>query len=98
MGDATSHLSGTGRHHSRCGSANRDSKRAHGRCGIGIIPTMKGGGGCTTNERRVSVALATYNGARFLEHQLTSIACQTRPPCEIVVCDDGSTDETLQIL
>ena len=47
---------------------------------------------------RVSVALATCNGARFLRAQLTSITAQSRPPDEIVACDDDSEDETLQVL
>jgi glycosyltransferase involved in cell wall biosynthesis len=47
---------------------------------------------------RVSVALCTYNGARFLPEQLASIAAQTRLPDEMIVCDDGSTDATLEIL
>ncbi len=46
---------------------------------------------------KISVALCTYNGAAFLELQLASIASQTRPPDEIVICDDGSTDATLTI-
>src|SRR3954454_9678676 len=44
---------------------------------------------------KVSVALASYNGARFIDEQLASLAAQTRPPDELVVCDDGSTDDTL---
>lgn len=47
---------------------------------------------------RVSVALATCNGARFLRAQLTSIAAQSRPPDEIVACDDDSEDDTLRLL
>lgn len=46
----------------------------------------------------VSVAMATYNGERFLQEQLDSLARQTLLPCELVVCDDGSTDGTLAIL
>ena len=46
----------------------------------------------------VSVALCTYNGARFIREQLESIICQTVPIEEIVVCDDGSTDNTLEII
>ncbi len=45
-----------------------------------------------------SVALCTYNGARFLSAQLDSILAQTLQPAEIVVRDDGSTDQTLEIL
>ncbi len=46
----------------------------------------------------VSVALCTYNGARYLRAQLWSIASQTLLPDEVVVCDDLSTDETASIL
>ena len=47
---------------------------------------------------RISVALCTYNGARFVGAQLDSFMAQTRRPDELVVCDDGSTDATLSIL
>jgi glycosyltransferase involved in cell wall biosynthesis len=46
----------------------------------------------------LSIAMCTYNGARFLEAQLHSIAEQSRRPNELVVCDDDSTDETHSIL
>lgn len=46
----------------------------------------------------LSVAMCTYNGAKYLQEQLDSIAAQSRLPDELVVCDDGSTDATLQIL
>jgi glycosyltransferase involved in cell wall biosynthesis len=46
----------------------------------------------------LSIALCTYNGAQYLPEQLDSIAAQTRPPDELVVCDDGSADGTLQII
>ncbi|MGZ8707323.1 MAG: glycosyltransferase [Gaiellaceae bacterium] len=46
----------------------------------------------------VSVALATFNGARYLPEQLRSLAAQTRFPHELVARDDGSSDETMQIL
>ena len=42
--------------------------------------------------------MCTYNGARFLREQLDSIAAQTTPPIELVVCDDRSTDETVAIV
>ncbi len=47
---------------------------------------------------RISVAMATYNGERFLREQLESLARQTLPPSELVVGDDGSTDRTLDIV
>jgi glycosyltransferase involved in cell wall biosynthesis len=40
----------------------------------------------------------TYNGARYLAEQLESIARQTRPPDELVVSDDASSDETVRIV
>jgi glycosyltransferase involved in cell wall biosynthesis len=47
---------------------------------------------------KISVAMATYNGERFIREQLDSLAAQTLPPCELVVTDDGSTDATLAII
>jgi glycosyltransferase involved in cell wall biosynthesis len=50
------------------------------------------------DERRaaptVSVALCTYNGARYVAEQVRSILEQTRPATELVIADDGSTDGT----
>jgi glycosyltransferase involved in cell wall biosynthesis len=46
----------------------------------------------------ISVAMCTYNGAIFLPEQLESIANQTVPIDELVVCDDGSSDNTLEVL
>jgi glycosyltransferase involved in cell wall biosynthesis len=47
---------------------------------------------------KFSIAMCTYNGARHLQEQLDSIAAQSRPPDELVVCDDGSTDSTQMIV
>jgi len=47
---------------------------------------------------RISVALCTYNGSRYLNEQLASIEGQTRLPDEMLVCDDCSKDETIAIL
>lgn len=47
---------------------------------------------------KISIAMATYNGARYLREQLESFSSQSVLPDELVVCDDGSTDETLSIL
>ncbi len=45
----------------------------------------------------VSIAMATYNGAAFLKDQLASLAAQTRLPMELVMTDDCSTDNTLEL-
>jgi glycosyltransferase, group 2 family len=45
-----------------------------------------------------SVALCSYNGEKYIHQQIDSILSQTHKPSEIVVCDDGSTDRTPEIL
>lgn len=47
---------------------------------------------------KISIAMATYNGAKYLQEQLDSFVAQTRQPDELVVCDDASTDTTVDIL
>lgn len=46
----------------------------------------------------ISIAMATYNGERFIAEQLESLAAQTYRPHELVVCDDGSADGTTAIV
>ena len=47
---------------------------------------------------KISIAMCTYNGVEFLPAQLQSILAQSRPPDEIVICDDGSSDNTRPFL
>lgn len=44
---------------------------------------------------RISVCLAAYNGAKYIEEQLLSIFPQLQPGDEVVLSDDGSTDDTV---
>lgn len=46
----------------------------------------------------ISVAMATYNGGRYLREQLDSIRRQSLLPTELIVCDDGSSDDTVEIV
>lgn len=46
----------------------------------------------------ISVCVATYNGEKYIEQQLRSILEQIAPNDEVIVSDDGSTDNTLQIV
>lgn len=46
----------------------------------------------------ISVCIATHNGEKFIREQIDSILCQIEKGDEIVVSDDGSTDNTLCIL
>jgi glycosyltransferase involved in cell wall biosynthesis len=45
----------------------------------------------------VSVILSTYNRAHYLSQSLDSILGQSRPPDDIIVVDDGSTDDTADV-
>jgi cellulose synthase/poly-beta-1,6-N-acetylglucosamine synthase-like glycosyltransferase len=45
----------------------------------------------------ISVCIATYNGARFIKEQVESILPQLEESDEIIISDDNSDDETLQI-
>lgn len=47
---------------------------------------------------KISIAMASYNGGRHIGEQLRSFGSQTRLPDQLVVCDDGSTDETIAII
>ena len=46
----------------------------------------------------VSVAMATYNGSKFVTEQIESILRQTYQFVEIVIVDDNSSDATVQII
>ncbi|WP_047150872.1 glycosyltransferase family 2 protein [Aneurinibacillus tyrosinisolvens] len=48
--------------------------------------------------KKIQILLSTYNGEKYLEQQLDSLLQQIHLDIEILVRDDGSTDETLKIL
>ncbi|HEV7674625.1 MAG TPA: glycosyltransferase [Candidatus Angelobacter sp.] len=48
--------------------------------------------------KTISIAMATYNGEKFLRDQLGSLSRQRHLPDELVVTDDCSTDQTLKVL
>ena len=50
------------------------------------------------NNARVSVAMATYNGEKYLKEQIESILCNLNENDELVISDDGSTDNTKIII
>src|SRR2546423_7727277 len=46
----------------------------------------------------VSVVVPAYNYARYLPQAIDSALGQTHPPLEVIVVDDGSTDDTPRVL
>ena len=44
--------------------------------------------------QHITVLLAAYNGAHYIEEQILSILGQTVPPDQLLISDDGSTDGT----
>lgn len=50
------------------------------------------------NGLKISIAMATYNGGKYLREQLESFLAQTRLPDELIITDDCSTDDTLAII
>ena len=48
--------------------------------------------------KRVSVAMATYNGEKYIKEQIESILLNLEDNDELVISDDGSTDKTIEII
>ena len=47
---------------------------------------------------KISVVMATYNGAEFIYDQLESLRNQNRGADEVIIVDDASTDGTVRII
>lgn len=50
------------------------------------------------NTVTISVVMTTYNGEKYIIEQLQSILDQTRRPDQVVICDDGSIDNTISLI
>lgn len=48
--------------------------------------------------KKISVCIATYNGEKYIKEQIESILFQTIKPDEIIISDDNSTDNTIEII
>lgn len=51
-----------------------------------------------TKAKTISVVMCTYNGEKFIREQLDSIVSQTYPIYELIIQDDCSTDNTIEII
>ncbi|MCC4367629.1 glycosyltransferase family 2 protein [Limosilactobacillus reuteri] len=50
------------------------------------------------NQSKAVIMMTTYNGAKYVEEQLSSLENQTFQNWDLYISDDGSSDQTLQIL
>ena len=73
-----------------CGDANNHTNKAN-ETGIQDDDSYGGSG-------KVQILMSTYNGEEFIREQLDSILGQSYPDVDILIRDDGSTDDTFVIL
>jgi cellulose synthase/poly-beta-1,6-N-acetylglucosamine synthase-like glycosyltransferase len=64
---------------------------------LALFGTSRSGAAAPAGQMSVSVILPTFNGGDGLNHTIMSLQRQTLPPREIIVVDDGSTDDTRAI-
>lgn len=76
----------------------RDLWGNHRQMQAGRVTGIENGGQRKGENMRISVAMATYNGARFITEQLDSIRLQSLPVDQVILRDDGSSDQTLEIV
>ena len=50
------------------------------------------------NPLRITAVIPAYNNGRYIKRSIDSVLSQTRPVDEIVVVDDGSTDDTAEVV
>lgn len=53
---------------------------------------------CKVSEKKALIMMASYNGGKYIRKQIESIINQTYKDWNLIVCDDGSTDDTIDIV
>ena len=82
----------------RCHLARCGRERAQRWGAVGARPRpAKGTVRMTKTSPLVSIVVPAFNAERFLSEALTSVCAQTHDAIEVIVCDDASTDRTLEI-
>jgi cellulose synthase/poly-beta-1,6-N-acetylglucosamine synthase-like glycosyltransferase len=61
---------------------------------LALFGVLRGGQSVPSSDASVSVIIPTFNGASGLDRSIASLRRQTLKPLEIIVVDDGSTDDT----
>ena len=50
------------------------------------------------NEKLVSIVMVNYNQERFIKEAIDSVIAQTYQNWELIIVDDGSTDQSVDII
>ena len=53
---------------------------------------------CLERELRIASVIPAYNASSFIHETLSAVRWQRRPPDEIIVVDDGSADDTVEVV
>src|SRR5581483_7648961 len=67
-------------------------------CGLASLMSTSPAEGAEISQVTISVVIPTHNRALLLQRALRSVVAQSRPPDEILVVDDGSTDDTAEVV